>query len=343
MKRNLQHIDELRFLIIHLILINHWSLNLFLLNVSYDHRISDIFIDLTSPILAMISGYLFFYRTRDSLRYGQKLKSRFFSLVVPYLFWAFSFFLVYILIKELYSRIFNQTFWYAAEETISFRNILDCVIHPPLKNFWYLQNLMLIAPLSIIIYYLLKNKYIYIGFVALVVCCYMFDWTSLYFSARFLPYYLVGAYFGYHEMTFPKISISKTATWLLIPILLLVGLKSSAFKDDGLFVLPIKIFVYTLYIVTLYNIFDSNQNSYFFRYLNKYKGYSFFLFAINVFLFSIVQRPLLSLGARNYLHNGLFLFLFLMVSLAAVLLIAFMIAAFLNRRFTRFYSTITGR
>jgi hypothetical protein len=344
MKKNLQHIDEIRFLIIHLILINHWSLNLFLLNVSYNHKISDIYIDLTSPILGMISGYLFFYKSREGgLRYGKKMKSRFHSLVVPYLFWGFSFFVVYIVVKEVYSRVFHQTFWYAAEESLSFRNVLDAVIHPPLKNFWYLQNLILIAPLSIIIYPLLKNKYVFFSALTLVVCCYMFNWTSLYFEARFLPYYLLGAWFGYNELYFPKIKISTPATWLLIPALAIVGLYSSAFRDNIFPVLLIKLIIYVLYAIIIYNMLDAHQNTRFFQYLRRYSPYSFFLFAINVFLFSLVQRPLLQLGARNYLHNEIFLFSFLSLSLIAVLAIGFIVAGYLHRKYSRFYAAITGR
>jgi hypothetical protein len=339
----LQHINEIRFLIIHVILVNHWSLNLFLLNVPYNHKISDIFVDLTSPVLAMISGYLFFYRTHDKFDYTRKLKSRFHSLVVPYLFWSLSFFVIYIVLKDLYSRIFHQTFWYGAEESLSFRNMLDSVIHPPLKNFWYLKDLILVAPFSIVIYYLLKNRYIYITVLALIICCYMFNWTPLLFDARFLPYYMLGAYFGYHERSFPRIPISKAATWLLLPVLLIVSIFSSYWKDDVFPVLALKMGVYTLYVITIYNLLDSNQDSVVFRYLNKYQAYSFFLFAANVFLFSLVQRPLLVLGARKYLHYELFLFLFLILSMAAVVFIGILIARFLNRRFNRFYVTITGR
>jgi hypothetical protein len=133
------------------------------------------------------------------------------------------------------------------------------------------------------------------------------------------------------------------ATWLLLPVLLIVGLYSSFWKDDVFPVLALKMAVYPLFLVTVYNILDSHQTSYVFRYLKKYSGYSFFLFAINVFIFSLVQRPLLVLGADKYLHYELFLFFFLILSFAGVVLISFVIAGFLNKRFSRFYATITGR
>jgi len=343
MKRNLQHIDEMRFFIIHLILINHWSINLFLLNVSYNHKISDIFIDLTSPILALMSGFLFFYKTRDNLHYGKKLKSRFHSLVVPYLFWALSFFIVYIVLKDVFVRVFHKTFWYGAEESLSFHNLIDSLIHPPLKNFWYLQNLILITPLSIVIYYLLKNKYVFFTVYILMVCCYMFKWTSLHFESRFLPYYLLGAWFGYNEKSLPQIKISNTGSWLLLPVLTVVGLFSSYYNDDVFPVLVLKVPLYTIYVITLYNMLDAHHDTFIFRYLRKYKPYSFFLFAINVFAFALVQRPLLMLGARNYLHYEAFLFFFLMLSFVGVLVITFLIAGSLNKRFNRFYGAITGR
>lgn len=344
MKRNLQHIDEIRFLIIHIILINHWSINLYLAEANYNHKVADLWFDLTSPALAMISGYLFFYKTKEHFNYLKKLKTRFHSLVVPYLFWTLTFFVVYAIVKDVYVRIFHQTYWYAPEQSLSFKNLLMNVVNPPLVNFWYLQNLVLILPFNFLIYYLLKNRYVFISIILVVIACYSFKgMPGLYFNSRFLPYYLLGCYFGYNELYIPKIQLSKALSLLLIPVLVTVAIYSSPWQDEIFPFLLIKIGIAFLFLITIFNMLDSNQNSYIFKYLEKYKPHSFFLFAINMFLFSFVQRTLLKLGAGRYLHYEFFLFLFLVVSLIAVLFLAFNIAGFLRKRFSKFYYTITGR
>ncbi|HEY4336473.1 MAG TPA: hypothetical protein VGM89_11260, partial [Puia sp.] len=80
-----------------------------------------------------------------------------------------------------------------------------------------------------------------------------------------------------------------------------------------------------------------------FKYLEKYKAYSFFLFAINMFLFAFVQRVILRLGAERYLHYELILVLFLLVSFTLVVVLALLIGGALKKRFNPFFLLITGR
>jgi len=342
-KQNLLHIDELRFLIIHMVLINHWCLNLWLVNAPYDHNIFNFFFDLTSPCLAIISGFLFFYRTKEKFAYVRKAKTRFHSLVIPYLFWCLSFFIIYIVIKELYTRIFHSTFWYAPESAITFKNMLMTLLDPPLANFWYLQNLVLIIPFNFVIYYLLKNRYVFALVFLFVLASYSFNLVNLFFNSRFLPYYLLGCFFGYNEIYMPKIPIGKLGTIILIPILLIVGVSTAAWKDFIFPLLEIRIAIAVFFLISVFNLLDNNQNSMVFKYLEKYKAYSFFLFAINMFLFAFVQRVILRLGAERYLHYELILVLFLLVSFALVVVLALLIGGTLKKRFNPFFLLITGR
>ena len=105
----------------------------------------------------------------------------------------------------------------------------------------------------------------------------------------------------------------------------------------------IKIAIVLLFSFCVFNMLDSNQNSWVFRYLQKYKAYSFFLFAINMFIFSIVQRTLLKLGAARFLGDKFFTLGFLILSYVLVILIAFTMAGFLKRKTPRFFGLITGR
>jgi hypothetical protein len=342
MKRNLLHLDQIRFLIIHLIIINHWMLGLSVANVPYNHNALNFWFDQTSPTLAIISGYFFFYRSKEKFPYWQKLKNRFHTLIVPYLIWSLSFFVIFIVVKDVYARIFHSTYWYAPEQALTFKSALMTIIDPPLKNFWYLQSLVLILPFNFLLYYLLKNKYVFFTLFLAVLVIYTFNLTDLYFQSRFLPYYLLGCYLGYNEESVPRVSLSRTATLILIPVMTCITVYVSYWAWVPA-LLPLRVVVVVLFLITIYNMLDSNQNSVVFRYLDRYKGYSFFLFAIHMFILNLVQRPLLRLGGAQYIRYDFFLGVFLITSLVAVLVITFYLAAFLKRRFSRFYFTLTGR
>jgi hypothetical protein len=342
-KQNLLHIDELRFLVIHLVLINHWCINLYLTNSPYDHNIFNFFFDLTSPCLAMMSGYLFFYKTKEKFNYFRKLKTRFHSIVVPYVFWSLSFFLIYHVVKEIYSRMFHTTFWYAPEADLSIKNVFLTLLHPPLANFWYLLNLVFILPFNFIIYYLLRNRYVYLLVFLAVLACYSFDLADLWFNSRFLPYYMIGCFFGYNEKYLPRIPVSRLGAIVLIPVLVFVGVSTAQWKDNVFPLLEIRILIAVFFLISVYNLLDSNQKSLTFKYLEKYKPYSFFLFAINMFLFAFVQRVLLKLGTERFLHYDVILVLFLLVSLVLVLILAYLIGGQIKKRFSQFYFLITGR
>lgn len=349
MKKNLLHINEIRFLIIHIILINHWNINLFFVNVPYNHNIFNFGFDLTSPCLAIISGYLFFYKTKEHLNYSKKIHNRLHSLVIPYVIWSVSFFFIYELMKITFQSVFHETIWYMPRQPFTFMSVLKDLINPPLGNFWYLQNLVFIIPFNFIIYYLLRNKYVFIAVLLAVIACYSFEriypfnHINLFFQPRFLPYYLLGCFFGYNEIVLPTIPIKKWTAWVLVPLLTAIAVCTSPWQDNVFPFLFIKLFIAVFFLITVFNLLDSNQNGIVFNYLKKYQGYSFFLFAINQFLFTLVQRISFKLGAAQYLKYDAFMWSFLIASAIVVVVLTFLIAGFLKNRFGKFFYVITGR
>jgi hypothetical protein len=177
---------------------------------------------------------------------------------------------------------------------------------------------------------------------------YAFNAFDIYFSPRFLPFYLLGAFFGYNEIYLPKVNIkfytSRYATSIiLVPVLFFVSTRTSDLDYTGILTLPYKICIVLFFVISIYNLLDANPNSWVFKYLKKYKDYSFFLFAIHMFLFTIVQRSLLKLGVEHYLLNKYYSLLFNVFSLVVVIFISFSLAKFLKTKFPKFYFTIVGR
>jgi hypothetical protein len=343
MKKNLLHIDEIRFLIIHIILINHWSANLAIVDAPFNRDAIYFWIDLTSPCLALISGYLFFYRSKQHFDFKKKVRTRFHSLVIPYIIWSVSFFLIYELLKTSFEHLFHVTYWYKPTQPFTLKSMVADLVNPPLANFWYLQNLIFIIPFNFIIYFLLKNKYVFIAILTAVIAIYSFNLTDLFFQSRFLPYYLLGCFLGYNEIRAPKIPVNKATTFALVPLLAAVAIYTSRWHDEIFPFLILKIAIAVFFLISVFNMLDSNQNSVVFRYLQKYQAYSFFLFAINMFLFCLVQRISFKLGAAQLLRYEVFLFSFLVASAILVVIIAFTLAGFLKNRFSKFFYVVTGR
>ncbi|MBS1597047.1 MAG: acyltransferase family protein [Bacteroidetes bacterium] len=348
MKRNLQHIDEIRFLIIHLILINHWMLSVALIMNSVDKSLIDFWFELTSPTLSLISGYLFFYRTKENFGYIKKVKTRFHSLVVPYLFWSLTFFFIYFIIKKSYLYLFHNSFWYEPVRPMTFGNFIDTIKNPPLINFWYLQNLIFIIPFNFLIYYLLKNRWIFGLIFLAIIGIYAYDYLDIYFSPRFLPFYLLGAFFGYNEIYIPKVNLKfYTARYassiILVPVLFFITTRTSDLDYTGILTLPYKICIVLFFVITVFNLLDANPDSWVMKYLKKYKDYSFFLFAIHMFFFTVVQRSLLKLGVEHYLLNKYYSLLFNIFSLIIVIIMSFSLARLLKTKVPKFYFLIVGR
>ncbi len=200
------------------------------------------------------------------------------SLIIPYIFWTLSFFLIFFLMKEIFMKVFHTTYWYGPVVPLSFSNLVSTFVNPPLVNFWYLQNLILIIPFNYFFYFMLKNGYAFVVFFLLVIAIYSFHLGDIYFQPRFLPYYLLGCFLGYHEKYIPKIHLNTVATLVLIPVLFIIGWKTAFFEYSNLFVIVLKIAIVLFFLITVYNMIDSHMNGWVVTYLKNNKAYSFFSF-----------------------------------------------------------------
>jgi hypothetical protein len=350
MKKNFQHIDEIRFLIIHLILVNHAMLSYALIRGKVDRTLLGLGFEFTSPALAMISGYLFFYATSTHFHFLEKARRRIPSLIVPYVIWSLGFFLIFYLVKYTVSNLLHIHYWYETVTPFKFRYAWDALKNPPLDNFWYLQNLIIVIPFNLLFYYLLKNRSLTLVFFLVLLFLYGYTSFPLYFSPRFLPYYFTGCYFGYHEMHLPRyqlaIPVKKFQTTRLlstiwIPLILFLGIISGFIEYYGILRFIIKIAIVLFVMIFIYNLLDASPNGRVFRYLNRYKSYSFFLFAIHTFIFTL-QRPIFKL-VENQFSNKYFTLGFTLFSTVLTLVISLSLGIWTNKKWPGFYRFITGR
>ena len=188
----MKELDVLRFVAILFVVMNHLEgrVELFYWSPA---------ILATSPIMACISSYLLFRNIGHPKIFIPKLKNRVQSLIIPYLLWTFVIFIITQIVRVFTSSSSSTIFSLKSHTPDwSFFNYWNnFIVHPNPPAFWYLQNLILILPFCFIIYYLVSLKWSIILLFPIIGICYHYH-LILYFSERFLPYYLFGAWLGIH-------------------------------------------------------------------------------------------------------------------------------------------------
>lgn len=107
------------------------------------------------PLFFLISGYLFYHTFKCSFRgYGSKLKSRFFSLVVPYVLWT--------VMSMLVCRIFWNVDIMPVNDlkgNLELGGMVFAFLMPPNFQFWFVFQLILYVIIAPVIYLLIKCKF----------------------------------------------------------------------------------------------------------------------------------------------------------------------------------------
>ena len=160
------------------------------------------------PLFFLMSGYLFFLNTDfDFSVYKKKLKSRFYSLLIPYLFWNAAFIFIYFLVNRI--PYVSSYFQNAADYNFSY--FIDCFwgkdngsgyAYPIVYPFWFIRDLMLVILFTPLLFYFLKHTRV-IGLVILGLCWYL-NLTIPYiegygFSSVAWFFFSLGAYFSINK------------------------------------------------------------------------------------------------------------------------------------------------
>lgn len=119
--------------------------------------------------LFMLSGFLFFRNFNLSLNsYKEKLQSRFWTLLVPYLFWNLALLTMVLIVMNVpATSTLIQGHYKAYIADYSFANFIDCLtgyksLYPIAFHFWYVRDLMAMVILSPV-FLLIARKIPYLG------------------------------------------------------------------------------------------------------------------------------------------------------------------------------------
>lgn len=176
------------------------------------------------PFFFFISGYLFFIKGKPD--YFQKLRSRFHSLVIPYILWnLFTIMLYYVMQRITYTEVLFSGYHKAiAEYTFLdfLRAFWDCGDwnlgngKPILTTYWYIRNLIIFVVVSPFVYIL--NKYL--KFYWLIVAGLVWVMTPhVAFTSCSIFCLGIGSYLGMH-----KIKIGLAPRIFKVVFVIMIGL-----------------------------------------------------------------------------------------------------------------------
>lgn len=164
------------------------------------------------PSFFILSAYLF-YRNYTIDKTLEKYKSRFFSLVIPYLLWNAISLLIEMAIQISPASAFAKY----ESNPFSVVNILSGIFLSKYNIFWFMLALILYNFFCFGFYYLLKNKFIGILSILVVVMLVCDEYLVIripgcHFETTSLIYYMLGAYLGIHKPRFLTLKCSFQST-----------------------------------------------------------------------------------------------------------------------------------
>ena len=154
------------------------------------------------PMFYILSGISFF-KDYDNKKYPQKIKSRVFTLFIPYVLWN-TLWMVFELICS--NSVISHFFVGRQPFDLTFTNVLKGIFFYTCNGpFWYVFNLIIFAIASPLIYEIIRNRYV--GMVSIILLCILSLFgihlpTAVFFSPNSIIYYMIGGLIGRHYFDF---------------------------------------------------------------------------------------------------------------------------------------------
>lgn len=326
-------IDNSRFILICIIVLNHFNYNIDLSPYIYSKTL--LFNEIPTPTLGLISGILFFNSNLNFEIISKKILRRIRSLLLPFVLWSFILLFIYNLSHLIYFKLNSETQILTSNEFSNFNFInYFLILLSPQNSLWYLQNLTFIMPLTYFIHFLLKKKFFFFFFF-IVIMLYHFQF-NIFFSVRFLPFFLLGSFIGFNNYSLFKIRIHIFPLFILLLISLLVN--NSYGYDSFLFIIVHLANVYIFYVL-LYNFLQRIKADF----LLKFSRYSFFIYLTHIIINSFITKGyIMFLG--DFLLTTKYSFIFLnLIFFVLSISISITIAKLLEKKYNNLYSILVGK
>lgn len=156
------------------------------------------------PLFFLLSGYLLFHaqRTWSWNTFGDKLKRRFHTLVIPYLFWNALLYVVLLAAQATPLRVFFNSSGVIADMSADaqVRWVLGAQRYPIAYQFWFIRDLFLLVLAGPLLFFLARREVIAAMIIAVLGTCWMIDWWPISVPAiEAILFFFVGIAAGLHS------------------------------------------------------------------------------------------------------------------------------------------------
>ena len=209
------------------------------------------------PMFFILSGISFF-KEYNTKKYLTKIKSRLFTLVIPYLLWNTVWLLWEIFCSYSFVERFSAT---DKPYPLTLTSILKGVFfHGCNGPFWFMFNLIVFSFAAPIVFLIIRNKYVSLIFIIGLSISSLFGIhipATLFYYPNSIIFYLIGAMIGYHYFDFVSKKSSKTTQIASIVFLLTYIFAKNIIPQEQLIDnYLIEVIVFTLCAFALWNIVD---------------------------------------------------------------------------------------
>ena len=208
------------------------------------------------PMFFMLSGITFF-KDYSNQKYVAKIKSRFFTLVIPYLLWN----TLWMLWEIFTSYSFLARFSTGEAFRLTFCNILKGIFFYGCNiPFWFVFDLIVFSLAAPLVFLIIRNKYIGILTVAGLSVVSLFGIhlpMDVFYYPMSIVFYLTGAIIGYHFFDWVSKKSSKpmqiASLVFLAAYILAKNIAPQSLHIDNYLTQTV---VYTLAAFSLWNVTD---------------------------------------------------------------------------------------
>lgn len=292
------------------------------------------------PMFFMISGYLF-YRTFKPENTKEKLLSRVRTLVIPYFLWnaIYTVFIVVLYKLNFIKNVDIEWNW----------KILIQTINSDFSPLWFLKYLIVFSLIAPAMYYLLKNKYIGGGVVALTVtlnivfiACGVIK-APLYVNSNSFAmlnyqyvYYVVGAYSALHlKGIIEQPHNNKTVIGIFGVSVLCLLYWMPFFKNSVLIGHTFRLF----FVIFLWFAFDLLRDVE----IKPFLKTSFFIYCSHLMIVQCIQG-VIGITLTKVFETGSIIYLFEWVFIPIVTVLIVLCGAQILKRYTpAAWKVLTGR
>ena len=293
------------------------------------------------PLFFIVSGFLFFFSVTNGRKeiFG-KMSKRFYTLLVPFVFWSLFSLLIYLAIQSFpqFDRFFNQTL--IKDFTLK-ELLLKVFIDPFAYQLWFLRDLIVLVIFSPLIYWSIKQLNFIIVIMALIV--WFLNSDLIIISNLSFPFFIIGSWLGirkkYKLDKVPSIlTVTFLGLWLLILWLLVFVISfNTDFSHLYIFVKNTGILFGLVAFWGVYDLVYATSEKRFLILL-PVLPYTFFLYGFHEPILSIIKKILFLLFGKA---DFSLLFIYFLAPVL-VIVISLFTAHLLKRFIPRLYLIVSG-